>query len=121
MKKWIMPMIVIAAALLAGCNESEKVDTELVLCQQQVQQLQAHLDQANQTIARKDEQIGGLQDEVREINQKALESIQVMMQKQSVKDTELKDKLTASQQEVKELQEKLSRMQTDEGTGGGEM
>lgn len=58
-----------------------------------------------------------IQNQVREINETALESITTMLQKQSVKDAELKDKLKASQEEVKQLQQQIKHMQANEGTG----
>ena len=115
MKKIGLLGILMVFVLLAGCNDAQKND-QLIACQQEKAMLQAQLDQANDSIGKKDQQIEKLKGDVREVNQKALESIRTMMERQNAKDVELKNKLKAKEAEAKELQQKLDAMQASTGT-----
>lgn len=123
MKKIGLLGILMMFALLAGCEDAQK-NQQLATCQQEKQQIQVQLDQANSIIQQKDLQIEKLKGEVRNINQKALESIRTMMERQNAKDIELKNNLKEKEALVKELQQKLNAMQapaTATGTEAGEM
>lgn len=109
MKKISLLGILMMAALLAGCENAEK-KAQLVTCQQEKQQLQTQMDQANATLQQKDQQIDKLKGDVREVNQKALESIRTMMEKQNAKDVELKNKLKDKEAELKTLQQQVSEL-----------
>ncbi|MBC8377975.1 MAG: hypothetical protein H8E62_02250 [Planctomycetes bacterium] len=105
--------------LLAGCQ-----DTQLINCQQENQALQTQLDQAKATATAKDKKIEDLEGEIQTVNQKALESIRTILEKQNAKDVELKNKLKIKEAEAAELQQKLDAMQApvvDADTGEGGM
>lgn len=109
MKKISVLGILMMALLLTGCENAEQ-KAQLVTCQQEKQQLQSQVDQANATIQQKDQQIDKLKGDVREVNQKALESIRTMMEKQNAKDVELKNKLKDKEAEVKTLQQQVNEL-----------
>lgn len=111
--------IMVTFVLLAGCQ-----DAQLMNCQQESQVLQTQLDQANATVAKKDKMIENLKGEIQTINQKAMEGIRTILEKQSAKDEELRNKLKAKEAEITELQQKLAAMQAptvDADTGEGGM
>ena len=115
MKKLGLLATLFVMALLTGCKDTQMND-QLVTCQQQKQLVQSQLDSANQTVQQKDEQIDKLKGEVREVNQKALESIRTMMERQNAKDIELKNKLKDAEAQAQALQgqvtEKDAQIQT---------
>lgn len=111
MKKISLLAILLTAALLTGC-EDVQTNEQLVTCQQEKQEVQSQLDLANLSVQQKDEQIDKLKAEVREVNQKALESIRTMMERQNAKDIELKNKLKDAEAQVQALQGQVTAKDT---------
>ena len=124
MKKISLLVMLTAIAFLAGCQDAQK-DAEIATCQQEKMDLQGQiaacqqgkldlqgqLDQANATIQQKEQKVENLQEKNRELNQKALESIRTMMEKQNAKDIELKNKLKSKDAEIVALQQKVKELQ----------
>ena len=106
MKTVSLLSVLVVAVCLIGCENAE-----LVTCQQEKQVLQGQLEQANSSIADKEEKIEALKTENTEIQNKAMESIQTMMTKQARNDKQLKQKLTERAKEVQALKEKVAALQ----------
>jgi chromosome segregation ATPase len=105
---------VVLAALLAGCE-----NPELVACQEEKQVLQTRndgiqqqLDEANAVITQKDEQIKKLKIENTEMQTKAMESIQTMLQKQAAADEKLKKQLAEKDEQIKQLKNKVAELES---------
>lgn len=111
MKKFSLLAILLSAALLTGCKDVQTTE-QLVTCQQEKQEVQSQLELANLSVQQKDEQIDKLKVEVREVNQKALESIRTMMERQNAKDIELKNKLKEAQDQAQALQGQVAGKDT---------
>lgn len=105
-----MFVMLVAVVLLAGCQNAQK-EAEIATCQQEKMDLQGQLDQANATIQQKDQNVEELKAKNRELNQKALESIRTMMEKQNAKDVEVKNQLKAKEAEAATLQQKTNELQ----------
>lgn len=111
MKKLYAAAVLSAIVLLAGCQ-----NPELVNCQEENQSLQASvsalqqdLNAAREAVAKKDKSIQDLRSENVDLQNKAMESIKTMMERQAAKDQELKDKLATTQQQLKQLTEQLAQ------------
>jgi outer membrane murein-binding lipoprotein Lpp len=111
MKKLYAVAVLSAVVLLAGCQ-----NPELVNCQQENQSLQASvsvlqqdLNAAKEALAKKDKVVENLRSENIDLQNKAMEGIKTMMERQAAKDQELKDKLAATQQQLKQLTEQLAK------------
>ena len=89
----LLLMLVVALGLV-GCENSE-----LITCQQQKQVLET--------------QIEALQTENVEIQNKAMESITTMMQKQAAADEKVKNQLADTKEELTEVKSKLSKQKTE--------
>ena len=96
---------------LIGCENSE-----LVNCQEEnqamlsnVSLLQQDLNAAKAAVEKKDKTIEDLQSENVQMQTKAMESIKTMMEKQAVKDQELKDKLAVATKQNTELKNQLEQ------------
>ena len=110
MKKISLFVMLAAVALLAGCQDTQR-EAEIATCQQEKMDLQGQLMQANATIRQKDQKVEELEGKNWELNQKALEGIRTMMEKQNAKDIELKNKLKAKEAEAATLQQKVNTLQ----------
>jgi chromosome segregation ATPase len=111
MKKLFAVLMLSAVVLLAGCQ-----NPELINCQEENQSLQASvsalqqdLNAAKEALTKKDKTIENLRSENVDMQNKAMESIKTMMERQAVKDQELKDKLASAQQQAKQLTGDLAR------------
>lgn len=109
MKKISLLAILLTAALLTGCKDVQTSE-QLVTCQQEKQEVQSQLELANLSAQQKDEQIDKLKGEVREVNQKALESIRTMMERQNAEDIKLKTKLKDAEAQVQTLQTQVNEL-----------
>ena len=110
----LLSMLMVALGLV-GCENSE-----LITCQQQKQVLETRtddlkkqLDQAKSAITERDKQIEALQTENVEIQNKAMESITTMMQKQAAADEKVKKQLADTKEELTEVKSKLSEQKTE--------
>ena len=103
MKRIALLVMVMMLVVLAGCRDAEK-EQQLITCQQEKQQLQTQLDQ---TLQEKDQTIDALKAEVREVNQKAMESVRTMMEKQHAKDLERKKELQTARLMSQSLQSQV--------------
>ena len=110
MKKMTLFVMLAVMALLVGCQSAQQ-KAELTTCQQEKFDLQGQLEQANATIQQKDQAVEKQKAEIRELNQKALESIRTMMEKQNAKDVEVKNQLKAKQAEAATLQQQVNALQ----------
>lgn len=108
MKTLSLLSALLLAVCVVGCENSE-----LVTCQQEKEVLQGELDQANATITKKDTKIENLETENVEMQTKAMESIQVMMNKQAEKDKELEGIIDDLKAQNKMKQDRITELEIE--------
>lgn len=115
MKKAFSILAFFGLLFAVGCE-----NPELMNCQQENQTLQSNVLLMQQELAatkaavdKKDKTIEDLRSENVLMQTKAMESIRTMMEKQAAQDQELKEKLTAAQQQNKDLQQQLEKTKAE--------
>jgi chromosome segregation ATPase len=115
MKKVCAVAVLSSVLFLMGCGNSklDKCRQEKESLQSNVSLLQQEALAAKEAVAKKDKTIEDLRSENTQMQTQAMESIKTMMEKQAAKDKEVKDKLTAAQQQIADLQKQLDQAKTE--------
>ena len=106
MKTVSLLSVLMVAVCLVGCE-----NPDLVTCQQEKEALQGQLEQANAAIAEKEARIEKMKADNIAMQNKAMESITTMMQKQATKDKEMKQALSQKKKEAARLRERVHELE----------
>ncbi|MCE5187157.1 MAG: hypothetical protein LLF76_13635 [Planctomycetaceae bacterium] len=114
MKNVCVLAVLVGMIALAGCSNSKLTacQTENESLKGNVSVLQQELQSAKDAVGKKDKTIEDLKAENVQMQTKAMEGIKTMMERQSAKDQEVKDKLTAAQKENTNLRAQLEQAKT---------